>query len=188
MSTKQSQSLTVDEFLAWERRQDLRYEFDGVRIVAMTGGSVNHAAIVDNVAFALRRRLKPPCRAFTSNLKILVAASVRYPDVVVTCSPVAGTADILLAPVVVFEVLPPSTAAVDRVTKNEEYRATPSIQRYVMLEQTRIAATVFARAGESWNGTVATGDAVLAMPEISVELSLPELYADVDLPPPDTDD
>ena len=107
---------------------------------------------------------------------------------VVTCSPVAGTADILPAPVVALEVLSPSTGSVDRVTKNEEYRATPSIQRCVMLEQTRMAATVFARAGESWTGTVATGDAVLTMPEISVELSLPDLYADVDLPPPDTDD
>jgi Uma2 family endonuclease len=188
MSMKLSQSLTVDEFLAWERRQGLRYEFDGDRIVAMTGGTVNHATIMDNVVYALRRRLKAPCRAFTSNLKILAAGSVRYPGVVVTCSPVAGTADILPAPVVVFEVLSSSTASVDRVTKNEEYRATPSIQRYIMLEQTRIAATVFARAAEGWTGTVATGDAILAMPEIGVELSLPELYGDVDLPPPDTDD
>ncbi|HXA25738.1 MAG TPA: Uma2 family endonuclease [Acetobacteraceae bacterium] len=189
---KLSQSLTVDAFLAWERRQQLRYEFDGDRIVAMTGGTVNHAAIMDNVAYALRRRLKAPCRAFTSNPKILTAGSVRYPDAVVTCSPVAGTSDILPSPVVVFEVLSSSTAtataSVDRVTKNEEYRATQSIQRYIMLEQTRIAATVFARAGESWIGMVATGDAVLAMPEIGVELPLMELYADVELPPPDTDD
>jgi Uma2 family endonuclease len=192
MSMKLSQSLTVDAFLAWERRQQLRYEFDGDRIVAMTGGTVNHAAIMDNVAYALRRRLKAPCRAFTSNPKILTAGSVRYPDAVVTCSPVAGTSDILPSPVVVFEVLSSSTAtataSVDRVTKNEEYRATQSIQRYIMLEQTRIAATVFARAGESWIGMVATGDAVLAMPEIGVELPLMELYADVELPPPDTDD
>jgi Uma2 family endonuclease len=178
----------VEQFLAWERRQELRCEFDGVHVVAMTGGTVNHAAITDNVVFALRRRLKAPCRAFASNLKVLAGGSVRYPDVVVTCSPVAGTADILPDPVVVFEVLSPSTASVDRVTKNEEYRATPSIQRYIMLEQTRIAATVFARSEARWIGTVVTGDATLALPEIGVELPLSELYADVDLPPPDTDD
>lgn len=188
MSMPLSQPITVEAFLAWEREQALRYEFDGVRATAMTGGTVNHAAITDNVVYALRRRLNGPCRAFTSNLKILAAGSVRYPDVVVTCSPVVGTADILPDPVVVFEVLSSSTASVDRVTKNEEYRATPSIQRYVMLEQPRVAATVFARAGDSWTGTVATGDALLALPEINVELPLVELYADVDLPPPDTDD
>ncbi len=69
-----------------------------------------------------------------------------------------------------------------------EYAATPSIQRYVMLEQVRIGATVFARNGTDWVGTVLSGDAVLAMPEIGVELPLRALYADVELPPPETDD
>jgi hypothetical protein len=88
----------------------------------------------------------------------------------------------------VFEVLSSSTAAVDRVPKNAEYAATPSIRRYVMLEQVRVGATVFARDGANWVGTVLLEDAVLAMPEIGVELPLIELYAGVDLPPPDTDD
>ena len=188
MSAPLTKPPSLDEFLTWERRQEMRYEFDGLQTTAMTGGTVNHAAITDNVVSALRRRLKGPCRAFTSNLKILTAGSVRYPDVVVTCSPVAGTADVLPNPVVVFEVLSPSTASVDRVIKNEEYRATSSIQRYIMLEQTRVAATVFARDEDRWIGTVMIGEAVLAMPEIDVELPLSEFYIDVDLSPPDTDD
>jgi Uma2 family endonuclease len=185
MSMPLSKPRTLDEFLAWERRQELRYEFDGFHAVAMTGGTVNHATIADN---ALRRRLKLPCRAFTSNLKILAAGSVRYPDVVVTCSAVDGRADTLANPIVVFEVLSPSTAVVDRLVKNEEYRVTASIQRYIMLEQTRIGATVFARAGESWIGTVMLGDATIEMPEIGVAIPLAEFYRAVDLPPPYTDD
>jgi Uma2 family endonuclease len=106
----------------------------------------------------------------------------------VTCSPVDGSSDTLPNPVVVFEVLSPSTAAVHRLVKNEEYRNTLSIQRYVMLEQTRIGATVFARAGESWIGSVMLDDATLEMPEIGVAVALAEFYRDVDLPPPDTDD
>jgi Uma2 family endonuclease len=121
-------------------------------------------------------------------VKLLVAGSVRYPDAAVTCAPVDGRSDVLPGPVVVFEVLSASTASVERVTKNEEYRATPSIQRYVMLEQTRVAATVFARIEARGIGTVVTGDATPALPEIGVELPLSELYADVDLPPSDTDD
>ena len=57
-----------------------------------------------------------------------------------------------------------------------------------MLEQTRIGATMFARAGESWIGTVMLGDATIEMPEIGVAVPLAEFYRDVDLPPPDTDD
>jgi Uma2 family endonuclease len=188
MSMKLSKPQTLEEFLAWEGRQELRYEFDGWHTVAMTGGTVNHAVITDNAADALRRRLKPPCRAFTSNLKVLAAGSVRYPDVVVTCSPVDGSSDTLLNPVVVFEVLSPSTAAVDRLVKNEEYRNTPSIQRYIMLEQGRIGATMFARIGDAWIGTVMLGNATLEMPEIDVAVPLAEFYLNVDLPPPDIDD
>lgn len=93
-----------------------------------------------------------------------------------------GTSDILPDPVVVFEVLSPSTASIDRVAKNAEYQATPSIQRYVMLEQDRIAATVFAREGERWVGTLLGADATLALPEAAVELPLRDVYAGIELP------
>jgi Uma2 family endonuclease len=188
MSNALREPMTLDAFLNWERRQELRYEFDGFASVAMNGGTLNHIAIGDNVVAALRDRLRSPCRVFSSSAKIIVAGHVRYPDVTVTCSPIDGRSDILPNPVVVFEVLSPSTAAVDRLTKNAEYAATPSIQRYVMLEQVRIGATVFARDGDRWIGTVLLDDATLSMPEIGVDLALRDLYANIDLPPPETDD
>ena len=190
MSTALRRPMTLDEFLAWERGQELRYEFDGVRAVAMTGGTVEHSEIATNLVEALRRRLQgKPCRAFRGDLKIVVAGRVRYPDATVTCSPVPRGTDVIPEPVVVFEVLSASTAATDRIEKNEECRLTPSIRRYVMLEQARRAATVFARAGGDWAGHVLTGDAVLAMPEIGVDLPLAEAFAGIafasDDPPPE---
>ena len=173
--------MTLDEFLAWERRQELRYEFDGTRPVAMTGGTVEHSEIATNLVEALRQRLQGrPCRAFRGDLKIVVAGRVRYPDATVTCSPVPRGTDVIPEPVVVFEVLSASTAATDRIEKNEEYRLTPSIRRYVMLEQARRAATVFLRVGDDWAGHVVTGDAVLAMPEIGVDLPLAAAYAGIE--------
>ncbi len=180
--------MTVDAFLDWERRQELRYEFDGLEAVAMTGGTLNHSAIATRLVTAIESRLRSGCRVYRGDVKILVADKVRYPDAVVTCSPIDGQSDILPNPIVVVEVLSASTASVDRVTKNAEYAATPSIQRYIMLEQVRIGATVFARDGANWVGTVLLDDAVLAMPEIGVEVPLRELYANVELPPPETDD
>jgi len=177
--------MTLDEFLAWEREQDLRYEFDGTQPVAMTGGTVAHSVIATNLVRALEDRLRGgSCRAFRGDLKILVAGQVRHPDAVVTCSPVANDADVVPDPVVVFEVISSSTASMDRIEKNEEYRATPSIQRYVMLEQMGQAATMFARAGDDWVGHVLTGGAVLAMPEIGVELPLADLYAGIEFSEP----
>jgi Uma2 family endonuclease len=79
-------------------------------------------------------------------------------------------------PVVIFEVLNPSTAAIDRIVKAREYEATPSIQRYVMLEQDRIGATVYARIGNGWTHEILVADSTLALPEIGVVLALAELY------------
>ena len=178
--------MSFDEFLAWERQQELRWEFDGFHPVAMVGGTVEHSVIATNLVRALEDRLRgKTCRAFRGDLKIFVAGRVRYPDAVVTCTPVPRGTDVVPDPVVVFEVLSASTAATDRIAKNEEYRLTPSITRYVMLEQTSQAATVFARAGDDWVGHVITGDALLAMPESGVELPLPELYANINLGPND---
>ena len=75
-----SKPLTVDEFLAWERSQPLRYEFDGIQPVAMTGGTFAHARTITRLTTALGVRLKPPCEAIGSELKVLTPGRVRYPD------------------------------------------------------------------------------------------------------------
>ena len=170
--------MTLAEFLTWEERQPLRYEFDGVGPVAMTGGTAGHADIQANLAAALRTRLRSNrCRFYGSDLKFQVAEGhVRYPDGMVLCSPVDRTATVVYDPVVVFEVLSPSTARDDRIVKAREYQATPSVQRYVMLEQDGVSATVYARSGETWTHEILIADSILALPEIGVELPLAELY------------
>ena len=85
-------------------------------------------------------------------------------------------------PVVVFEVLSEGSANDVLVVKNAEYRATASIQRYVILQQTHAAAIVFARKGEDWVTELLAGDAaVLRLPEIGIEIPLADIYADIDL-------
>lgn len=116
------------------------------------------------------------CQFVGSNLKIEVAGSIRYPDGLVFCSPVSPRTTVVRAPVVIFEVLSNSTARIDRIVKTREYGATPSVQRYVILEQDGIGATVFARSGDDWAGHVLAEGDVLHMPEIGIEIPLAELY------------
>ena len=170
--------MTLAEFLEWEERQPLRYEFDGVGPVAMTGGTAGHADIQANLATALRTRLRgSSCRFYGSDLKFQVAEDhVRYPDGMVVCSPVDRTATVVYDPVVVFEVLSPSTTRNDRIVKAREYQATPSVQRYIMLEQDSVNAVVYARSGDAWTHEILVADSILALPEIGVELHLAELY------------
>jgi Uma2 family endonuclease len=184
MNAPMRKPMSREEFLAWESEQELRYEFDGFAPVAMTGGTFAHAIIQANLIGALRERLRgKPCRALGSEMKVAAAESIRYPDALVVCSPIDPRAQVVENPVVVFEVLSHSTSVTDRVVKNREYRDTPSIRRYVMLEQERRAATMFERTPEGdWVGHLLAEDAVLKMPEIGIELPLAELYEGVELP------
>ena len=170
--------MSLTQFLKWEERQELRYEFDGTRPIAMVGGTRAHAAIQRNLAFALTGRLRgKPCQFFGSDLKIKAAEnSCRYPDGIVTCTGGENASTIVSDPVVIFEVLSPSTAANDRIVKAREYQATPSVQRYVMLEQDSVNAVVYARSGDAWTHEILVADSILALPEIGVDLPLAELY------------
>jgi Uma2 family endonuclease len=181
--------MTLEAFLEWEDRQPIRYEFDGLRAIAMTGGTRAHAAIQVNLAVALVTRLRgKACRYFGNDLKIQVAGSIRYPDGFVTCAPGAPRDKIARDPVVIFEVLSDSTTGIDTVVKNREYAATASVRRYVLLAQDVIGGTMFERKGEDWIGHVLGPDAVLSMPEIDVEVPIAEFYEGLDLPPLPTED
>jgi Uma2 family endonuclease len=178
MSLALRKPMTLAEFLEWEERQPLRYEFDGAGPVGMTGGTVAHSIIQGNLAIAIGGRLRGnPCRFYGSDLKFLVAEGhIRYPDGMILCSPADRTATVVRDPVVVFEVLSSSTTRKDRIVKAREYQATPSVQRYVMLEQDGVNATVYARSGGTWTHEILVADSILSLPETKVELPLAELY------------
>ena len=107
--------LYVEEFLAWERAQPERYEFDGIQPVAMTGGG-QHVRIITRLIVALGYRVKPPCEVFGTDLKVQPVGRIRYPDASVVCSDGNDT-DEIIEPTAVFEVVSPSTALTDRRVK-----------------------------------------------------------------------
>ena len=173
--------MTIAEFLIWEERQDTRYEFDGFRPVAMTGGTVAHEVIGHNLRTGLDAQLRGTrCRPLGPNTKIETAGKVRYPDALMIGSDVDRKATIVREPVVVFEVLSDSTAHTDHIEKLREYTATPSIQRYVILEQDQIAAMVFTRDGQRMVVETVTRGGTLSIPEIGVEIPIDELYRGVE--------
>jgi Uma2 family endonuclease len=182
MSAALKSSMTLESFLAWEEGQEERHEFDGSRPVGMTGGTDAHEAIGGTLRALLRDRLLgKPCRVRGPTMKVEVLGRIRYPDAFVYCVEVAPTETVIRAPAVVFEVVSPSTSRVDRIEKLREYQGTESIQRYVILEQDSIAATVFSRLGQDWLARALTEGDSLDMPEIDVRMELSALYAEVPL-------
>ena len=135
-----------------------------------------------NLIRALANRLAgTPCRAHGNSIKVEVAGSILYPDAFVTCGPVPRGSTVLRDPVAIFEVLSRGTARTDRMVKNREYASTASVQRYVMLEQGAVGATMFERVGADWLGRILGADAVIRMPEVGIESPLAELYEGLDL-------
>ena len=93
---------TVDDFLAFEAEEPERYEFvDGI-VRMMTGGSAAYSAVKGNVFAELRNALRSgPCRVDVDDLKVVTATAVMYPDVLVTCRPLAPDDDRLPVPTLV---------------------------------------------------------------------------------------
>jgi Uma2 family endonuclease len=90
---------TVDDFLAWERRQPERYEFFGGVIRMMVGGSNAHTILKGNIFAALRARLHGGrCRAMAEGSKVVTTSATMYPDAIVVCGPIDLAEDQVRAP------------------------------------------------------------------------------------------
>ena len=110
-------------------------------------------------------------------LVLTPAGRVRYPDVKVACSEFDPSAD-HVDPVVVFEVLSPTTEMTDRRVKSAEYASIAGVMAYVLIAQDRPAATVL-RRDSAWEPEELAGpEAVLDLPEIGVAFQLAELHPD----------
>lgn len=171
--------LTLDEFLAWEREQPERYEFVDGAAYMMAGGSAGHAAIALNIATALRERLRGSgCRPFGSDMKVIANGTVRYPDVSVTCSQVNDVDPAITEPVLIVEVVSPSTARTDRGRKKRDYFATPSVRQYAIVEQEERLVDLYTRTESGWVNEVVADDGVLRLSSLGIDIPLDAIYED----------
>lgn len=176
MDTVLERPWTTEAFLAWEDRQEGRYEFDGRDVIPMTGGSFAHQRIIGNLWMTLLRQLGSGPMIPILEMRLRIGTRVRYPDVVVCTGPVDQATRTLTDAVAIFEVPSDDTATTDRVAKLIEYAELPSLRAYVLLEQTETAATLFQReAGGPWVASAHTAGA-LVVPGIEVTLALAEVY------------
>jgi Uma2 family endonuclease len=150
----------------------------------MAGGSLDHSTIASNLDRTLSARLRGTgCRVFRGDAKVIAHGSVRYPDLTATCSPVAGRDDIVPEPVLVIEVLSPSTERIDRGRKKLDYFATDSIKQYAIVEQDERLVDLYTRTDAGWVNDVITGDTVLNLSSVGIVVSLDAIYEDTELDP-----
>ncbi len=170
--------MTLEKFLAWEKRQELRYGFDGSGPVDKLGGTEESDRLTVNLTAALGRQLHgKPCRLCDCNLKILVGdGHIRYPEAFVSRSPIMPNATVVTDPVVVFEVAPAVSSDRDARARAVQYCRTASIQRYVRFNPSRPKAWILTRKGRGWSTRIAYGPSMVQMPEIDIVLPMGEIY------------
>jgi Uma2 family endonuclease len=175
--------LTPEEYLTWERKQPFKNEYHNGQIVAMSGASRWHNRITLDTATQLNNQLMgSECEVYASDMRVRTnpTASYLYPDVVVVCDEPRfedDTFDTLLNPIVVIEVLSPSTAAYDRGEKFEYYKQLASLQEYILISQDSIRVERYCRRETQWDrNTFQRLEDVLSLASIECEVPLRAIY------------
>jgi Uma2 family endonuclease len=173
-----------EQFFAWAEGREGRYEFDGSQPVAMTGGTVNHGIIMRNLHRALDARLRGTrCQPLGPDVGLATeGGAIRYPDALVTRGKLNGTDRTVPDVVVAFEIVSPSSGRVDRIVKLREYAAVASMRRYVIVESVTSGLLVLHRRGgdEPWIAVALTGEDLLELPEIDIQIPVAEFYEGVE--------
>jgi Uma2 family endonuclease len=188
MQTAEKRVFGEDEYLAFEETAPLRHEYVGGEVYAMSGGTLRHNRISLNTASLLLARLVgKPCQVFMNDVKLHVARdrAYYYPDVMVTCSDQVCAANESLVvddPVLVVEILSPSTEGTDRREKLAAYRHLPALQEYALISQDTQKVEIYRRQGEiGWLYiTWEPGDTV-EFTSVGLNLPIAELYAGTDI-------
>lgn len=165
-----------------ERSPAVKHELVHGEILAMAGGSIEHAALSLAFGGLLMSHLRGgPCRAYSSDLRIRIreAEVATYADATVVCDPVERDPDSpthVTNPRVVVEVLSPSTEEYDREEKRLYYQRLASLREYVLVAQDRRYVEVWRRDGRGWAREVHGAGARASLPSIDFELDVDDLY------------
>lgn len=189
LAQKHSSDMTEDEYLKFADESDIKHEFVNGKIIAMTGATIRHNVIINNISYSITGQLANKKCLVTTNdtrIKIQIKESYRYPDIVVVCGKIEyleNRKDTLTNPIVLIEVLSPSTALIDYNQKLDEYTQIPPLQEYIIISQHDYKAERYLRqTGEDWLYSRAKGlDGLLHILSIDCQLALSEVYQKLDL-------
>jgi Uma2 family endonuclease len=190
MSTAPKRKMTAREYLEIEERADTKSEFFNGEMFAMSGASIEHNRIKENLGIEIGARLKGgPCRTYSSDQRVLVEATglYTYPDIAILCG--AGATDpanrnTLTNPTAIIEVLSPSSERYDRGAKFRNYQQIPSLTEYILVAQDEAVCERYVRQADgSWALISFVGlTPTMELTSVPVRIPLADVYAGVALP------
>lgn len=147
--------ISPEDYLEGERVSPIKHEYRRGQVYAMVGAKKPHIIIAGNLLTLFNNHLDDtPCLVLNSDIKVRLeeADCYYYPDVAVTCDEreTNSTEDFILYPLLVIEVLSPSTAAFDRGEKFADYQTSPSLREYVLINQSQMCVECFPLESGNW--------------------------------------
>jgi Uma2 family endonuclease len=181
--------LTEEQYLAIDRAAEFKSEYFDGEMFAMSGGSMQHARLQSNFSGELYNALRGShCEPFGPNFRVRISSrAYAYPDVSVVCGkPLLADdrQDVLLNPVVIVEVLSPSTENYDRGLKLQHYRTIATLQDYILVDQAEVRIEQYTRQENNlWTlRDYLSLDEQLTVSSIGVSLSMRRIYDRVEFP------
>jgi Uma2 family endonuclease len=174
---------TVEEFLRWDDRSDRRYELIRGAVVMMAPPAPRHSAVAARTIHSLARRLRPGCETLSEAGVLLPQSRHDFyvADIAVTCSPF-GSSPWCPDPVLVVEVLSPSTEGEVRHEKLPNYRQLASLRHILLVSSEAVMIEHWRRATLAWNREVLRGSDLLRLEALGIELPVDEIYEGLGLP------
>lgn len=173
--------MSWEEYLPFEEQSPYRHEYINGAVYAMSGGSLAHNRIAQQLVVAFRSHLRGgPCEPFFLEAKLEIRAGrdriMYYPDAMVSCRPEDRTEQIVRHPKLVVEILSKSTQHIDRREKAMIYQRVDAIEEYVLVAQNQPRIVVHRRA-EAWRPMLYSGlEAQVEFRSIGLQMSLAQIY------------
>lgn len=178
-----SSVLSEAEYLAGEQDGQIRHELIAGQPYAMTGESDIHNKLSGNFFAELRNALKrgnSPCSIYINDMKVKVKHDFYYPDVMVSCNHEDNISNYYeTQPVLIAEVLPPSTRRFDKTHKRQMYQTLESLQEYLLIDQERAEIEVFNRKS-GWQAEYFYPGDSIHFQSIDVTVAVEDIYYQVD--------
>lgn len=189
---RKSKVYTFDEYLRREEKSVEKHEFYQGKIIKMPGGTDIHSEIAGNMIATIKVAVRPLPRKFkvyTSDLKIRIESldSGVYPDALVICEqPIywQDRHDVIVNPLVIIEVLSPSTQTYDRMGKFDLYKELPSFQEYILVStDTFSVETRFREEPDLWRIKTETDiESIVNLRSLGVSISMTDIYENIVFP------
>ena len=184
MSSLAAQTVfTPEEYLVSERKATVKSEYINGEILAMSGASLAHTRITADIVTELNNQLRGgECEVISNDMRVKTGpkGAYFYPDVVVFCGEPEvedNVFDTLLNPILVIEVLSPSTEVYDRGKKFRHYQELTSLREYVLVSQDRVRVEQYRLAKTQWVQTeFRAPEDMLPLVSIGCELPLQDIY------------